>query len=230
MKRIILTLALLISGVSMASAQFYNLDQKIGTKYEYETIGEKSGKSSMIMTVKAIEGNRLIINSFIEIPGEAPAVDAEFEFTVEDNKATQGMEGLVESTRQHIRNLMGGRDVEVKIEGDETVQYLAGSVGDTFPLTQSNITMTTMGFTMEMGMKTIKCEVIAEEEIKTPAGTFQTIVIEEVIENEFRAGGQTEVSTSTTKSWIATGKGLIKQETEGDDEVSTTTLIKITNS
>lgn len=62
--------------------------------------------------------------------------------------------------------------------------------------------------TMNMTFKTFNRQVVAQEKIKVPAGTFECMVITSNIENKLMV-----TKKNTVKTWVAKGVGIVKQET-----------------
>lgn len=229
MKRILMMIALLLAGATMGFAQFFDLNDQIGTTYVYEVENAMTGKLSAKSTVISIDGNNITLRTVTEMPMGMPEIEVLGIFAVEDNKVLQDVDSFIEAMQKQMGTAMGGGMVDIDLEGEPSITYLTGKVGDTFPLTSYKMTINMQGMALIVNATMTQNEVVAEEEITTPAGTFQTFVVESAVSTESSVMGQKQIVEQTAKSWIVPGKGIVKSITKSQGQTTTMTLVEIQN-
>ena len=83
-------------------------------------------------------------------------------------------------------------------------------VGQTLPDANMEMNISMSGINLTMNIITKDRTVEAEENITTPAGSFDCYVISYTSQMQMSMGGMNQVSTG--KQWIAEGVGMVKNE------------------
>lgn len=99
------------------------------------------------------------------------------------------------------------KGMETEITGTNVVLPNNLAVNDELPNAEMQMKIDMSGITMNMNVALIDRKVVAQENLTTPAGTFDCYVIEYTSKVKMGA-----TSTSKAKQWIAKGVGLVKQE------------------
>ena len=94
------------------------------------------------------------------------------------------------------------------------------SVGQELPDAEMNMKISMSGINMNMDMTITNRKVTAQEDVTTPAGTFNCYLITYDITTKM---GMTQ--TSNAKQWIAKGVGMVKQEDYQRDKLTSRSVL-----
>ena len=115
-----------------------------------------------------------------------------------------------------MQNIEGA---EMSVEGDHIIIPPSLSVGDILPESHTEITFK-MGETnigkMTVGMTMSDREVVGQEDITTPAGTFSCYKITHNMTVETNIMGMNRTSRMMGTEWIAEGVGVVRSEQHSD--------------
>jgi hypothetical protein len=118
----------------------------------------------------------------------------------------------------NVQISMGGADVEVTASNPELLNIPTElAVGQQLPLGDLEMKAGAMTVTSTI----TKNEVIASEELTTPAGTFECFVVEQV--SSSRVMGMK--AESTTKTWYVRGIGSVKTESYTNGKLASTSML-----
>ncbi|WP_034918896.1 hypothetical protein [Gillisia sp. CAL575] len=117
------------------------------------------------------------------------------------------------------------KDMELEITGNNIEIPNNLNVGDQLPDSNMEMTMNMGGMNMKMNVAMINRSVTGEETIKTPAGTFECVVI--TYTSEFKMG---ITKSGTAKQWLSKGIGMVKQEDyNGNGNLTSSSLLTAFN-
>lgn len=181
-----------------------------GTKLEYTYYNKKEkeeGSSTQyVKSVRALQDGGTV---------------AVFETELRDKKGKEAMTGTFEvscqgnALRMNVSDMLGPdmskafQHMEVKVEGDALIIPHELEVGQTLPDAQSVVTpgmngMNLMKFTFTVTDR----RVVAREEVRTPAGTFDCFKITSIFKTKMMGSRE-----FTQSQWLAKGVGMVKAET-----------------
>jgi len=100
-------------------------------------------------------------------------------------------------------------DVEMDMEGIDIELPNDLSVGQQLADANVNVSMNMSGIKMKISVSTVDRNVLAKEQVTTPAGTFDCYVLSETIQSKSMGANLELIS----KTWLAEGVGMIKNET-----------------
>jgi len=166
-------------------------------------VKESSGDAAVIYYDMHDEKGELILNSEYEIRCENDGISIDFR--------SLAAPGMMEQYK----------DMEVDITG--TNLYLPNdlSTGQTLPDADLLMNVSMDPITMKLTVKIFDREVIGEETVTTPAGTFNCVILSQKTESKMGV----KVS-GKSKEWYAPGVGLVKQESynKKDKKISSSLL------
>lgn len=225
MKKMFFALIALIVAQS-AFAQIVSKADPIGTVYTYN-VDLSGSELSLQYTLISVEDDCFAFDLYQELPMGMSALELKTAYVIQNGMLLQNTEEMEKFVKEQMSKI-GAAGAKVDIEGGSAPLSLQGKVGDEIELNQMIIKMTVMGMPISSVNKVLSNKVIAAEKITVPAGTFETIVQEIVIEVSEQAMGQTKSVTSTSKYWIAPGMGVIKAVLDdGKGSISTQELKEI---
>lgn len=99
------------------------------------------------------------------------------------------------------------RGMETEISGTNIIMPNNLTVGDELPDAEMNMKVNMGGINMNMEVTVTNRKVIAQENLTTPAGTFDCYVIEYTTMTKMGMA-----RTGQAKQWVAKGVGMVKQE------------------
>lgn len=226
MKKIILSLTLAFVAMTSGFAQYYG-GEPVGTVYEYEITNPLMGNMKSTYTLESVDNNKLAFKMTTSVPGLAEPMVINNVLTIADGKAYQDPQSVIDSTKASMQATLGGADMDIKLDGEVGFLPLVANVGDKFPLNKYTVKINTMGMEIKSKADVTKYEVIREEEITTPAGTFQTFVVEMEMKTTTEAMGQTQAFDTKQLLWIVPNKGVVKTEQTMSGQTVITTLVGI---
>lgn len=206
-----------------AFAQMVSGEDPIGTVYTYET---KVGDFNLVLeqTLLNIDGDRFTFKSKQELPQGMGTLEIENSYIVKDGKLIEPIADRKQQLEEQMAKM--GAGAKVSIEGDLGFTPLDGKLGDEFEQGSYTTVITVMGMSQNLETKVLSCKIINEESLTTPAGTFDTIVLETVGETVVSVMGQTQTLKTNTKSWIVRGKGIVKSIIDDGSGNVTTQILK----
>lgn len=207
-KRFLLTLALLLPGLAAPAAEPYFCMQP-GRTLRYERLEVPSGKLQrsttwVIGAVHSAGGSTVVDYTFsLNKPGGAPMYGGPSQMSVQvDGRG--GVQMDVGGTMKAIFAGMFPR-AEIVSTGDLTLLPADMRPGDKLPDAHSVVTVRGMKYRTDVTER----EVLREERITVPAGTFDCVVVRE--HKVERGPGRHRVTTSET--WYARGIGYVRHDT-----------------
>ncbi|MDO5017032.1 MAG: hypothetical protein Q4E10_01560 [Porphyromonas sp.] len=225
MKRVFFAVMAGVLMMTPSFAQYYDNDP-IGTVYEYEMSNSLIGSFSVIQTLESVEGNTLRFKVLSDVPGVQDKVEMTNSIVMDGQSIIQTNETAIENIKSSLGAI--GKDGDAALEGNTGVIPLNGQVGDTFELSDYTATLNAMGMDVVVSEKASKNEIVREEEVTTPAGTFQCFVVERVSKTQVQAAGVDQTIDTTQHYWVVPGKGVVKMVQTAAGQTFTTELVKIT--
>lgn len=226
MKKIILSLIVALAAITSSFAQYYG-GEPVGTVYEYEITNPLMGVMKSTQTLESVESNKIAFKVVTPMPGQAEPMVMTSVYNITDGKAYQDPKSLMEAAKASMKASLGGADMDIKLDGEAGFFPLVAKVGDKFPLNKYTLTMNTMGMEIKTKAEVTRYEVVREEEITTPAGTFKTFVLEMDIKSSTEAMGQNQTFETKQTYWIVPNKGVVKMEQNMMGQTISTTLVSI---
>ncbi len=105
-------------------------------------------------------------------------------------------------------------DMETEVTGTNVIIPNDLAVGLELPDSEMKMKISMAGMSMNVDVITKDRKVIGEENVSTPAGAFNCFVLQTTTESNVMG----KKMSYTTKSWIAEGVGMVKQESNDDNE------------
>lgn len=211
-------------------AQYYNGEQ-VGAKYVYERVDMLGNKSTDISEVVEVIGNTVTVDTTTELArndeGEPESMVVMMTYALGKKAICTGYDDLENMLKVMFNSLAEGREMKIVSKGDSIYIPLQGKIGDKLHLSHTNIEASLRGRSISLDTNTTKREVVREEKITTPMGTFDTFVVEEESTMKLTTMGDEEVFENKNTYWIVPDKGLIKSVMSSGDESYTTTLIGV---
>ena len=103
-------------------------------------------------------------------------------------------------------------NMETEVTGTNVIIPNSLSVGQKLPDSEMKMKISMASISMNVDVITKDRKVIGEEKMTTPAGTFNCLVLQTTTESNALG----KKMSYTTKSWIAEGVGMVKQESYDD--------------
>ncbi len=217
MKTILATLLLItlsISTQAQCDNAYYPSGE--GTTWEltnYDKKGKETGKTNNTITSIEQSGSSYNISVNTKILDKKGETVSEGNYTVICDNGTIQMD---------LQNFVPTEIVEqyqnmkMTFEGDNLEFPANMSAGQTLADATGKMTVQmsegAMGLTTEMNFLYKDRKVEAQESITTPAGTFETFKISQTIESTIEMMGMKRTTVFTSKTWVAKGKGMVKNE------------------
>lgn len=226
MKKIILSLVVALAAITSSFAQYYN-GEPVGTVYEYEITNPLMGTMKSEYTLLSVDETAISFKTATAMPGQASPLIMNQKFTIKGNKAYQDPQNTIDAAKASMAATLGTSDINVTLDGETGFIPLTGHVGDKYPLFKYNNTINAMGMEVVTKNEVTKFEVVREEEITTPAGTFKTFVVEMNSKSTTEVMGQSQGMEMSQLYWIVPNKGVVKIEQNMSGQKMTTTLVSI---
>lgn len=218
MKRLPMILMLLITtalaGHAQCSNPFYTLEE--GHHYEVETYnGKDKLQTKVIYTItdvaEAGDAYEATLNTKTQDRKGKDLGSGDVVIRCRDGQLEMDMQRLLNSMKQ-MQNTEG---MEVDVQGDHLIIPASLSVGDMLPESTTTVNMkmaeTNVGMsTMDFNIKNRK--VAAQEEVTTPAGTFNCYKITYDMDMEVKVMGMGRTTNLSGAEWIAEGVGMVRNE------------------
>lgn len=183
----------------------YNAKDKMQSRVEYEVIEKSESGSTVSATIK-MQG--------YDKKGKA-VFGGDFKVYCEGGVFKVDVEGMLKGQMQQLEAM---QDAEVSVETQDLELPSGMSVGDELKDGSITVSMAAVAAGMPVMSFTTNIKdrkVVAEEEITTPAGSFDCIVITSVVESKT---GFVNISYET-KEWLAENIGIVRSETYRDGKL-----------
>lgn len=224
MKKAIVSFSLLlfISGglLGQSCSKYYPMNEGASFQYtSYDKKGKTEGIADYKVTDVSTNGGATQATMTIALKDEKgkEVYNTSYTFSCSDNKVTIDYESLMSNSM--IEQM---QDMEMEITGTDIELPNELSVGQA--LSDANVAMKIDmgGMTMNMKVDMVNRKVEKQENVTTPAGTFNCYVIYSDNESKMMMVNQSFPS----RLWLAEGVGMIKQETyKKNGEVMSNTIL-----
>ena len=224
MKKAIVSFSLLlfISGglLGQSCSKYYPMNEGASFQYtSYDKKGKTEGIADYKVTDVSTNGGATQATMTIALKDEKgkEVYNTSYTFSCSDNKVTIDYESLMSNSM--IEQM---QDMEMEITGTDIELPNELSVGQA--LSDANVAMKIDmgGMTMDMKVDMVNRKVEKQENVTTPAGTFNCYVIYSDYESNMMMVSQAFPS----RLWLAEGVGMIKQETyKKNGEVMSNTIL-----
>ncbi|WP_431129234.1 TapB family protein [Flagellimonas flava] len=201
---ILLVLGLVYSGGILAQtdcSKYYPVSD--GAKFEISLYNNKMKKEGKVVySVKNDAGDKVLYSMEMYDKKDVLLGDS-----------TYGMHCEEDGVSIDFKSMMGSRmtsqfgDMELDITGNNIYLPNDLEVGKVLPDAEMQITVTGAPVAMNSAIKMVNRTVIGEEEITTPAGTFQCMIL--AYTSEMKMG---ITNRGYTKQWLAENVGMVKTE------------------
>jgi archaellum component FlaF (FlaF/FlaG flagellin family) len=210
----ILTLFIVILGISSPSAMSQNAcdgyyaNQK-GTKYQTKSYDKKNKLVSISnYFVKDSDVKKTVVQVITTNDKGKETLNTDFDILCDGSSISIDQKKLMS---KQITATMTDPSVTTTVSGNNLVTPNELTVGQSLPENEIDIEVKS-SINMTVKFKTFDRKVIGKEKITVPAGTFDCMIV------SANSDAKVLVSKkSTTKSWLAKGVGLVKQETYSKD-------------
>lgn len=215
MKKLINTVLIVLItayGYSQKCSKFYPFSE--GTISEI-SIFDKKGKESgtltyHVMKVTSSDGTKIAsMASKLEDPKGNIISNNEFEVSCTGDIVSFDFKSMMNPAL-----LERYKNMEYDISGKNLDLPNNLAVGQTLPDANMEMNISMSGINITMNIITKDRTVEAEENITTPAGSFDCYVISYTSQMQMSLGGMNQITTG--KQWIAEGVGMVKQEDYND--------------
>lgn len=214
MKRALLLVSLILFTVSVTVAQnqcskYYPMEE--GASFSY-TVYNKKGK---------VDGTTSY--EITDIKNEGGETKSTMKMSYEDSKGKHNFDSNYGITctgtgiKMDYASLIPSKMIDQYEEMDITMEVTGTDielpndleVGQQLDPANVAVSMKMTGFNMKVNVDMVDRKVAGKESITTPAGTFDCYVLNETIQSKSMGANMTIVS----KTWLAEGIGMIKNET-----------------
>lgn len=185
-------------------SKFYPMEE--GTTFQLTTYDKKDKPTSVIdYLIKASSVDAAIISYEVRDKKGELMLNSEYEITCENDGISIDFKSLAAPGMMEQY-----KDMEIDLTG--TNLYLPNdmSEGQTLPDADLLMNVSMSAINMKLTVKIFDRQVVGEETVTTPAGTFNCMVLRQ---NQETKMGMTVKGSS--KEWYAPEVGLVKQETYG---------------
>lgn len=178
----------------------------VGTKFQVTTYDKKNSaiNVSNAEVIKTTAQGVLVHIISKDAKGKE-MLNTDFDVICDGNSIIQDQKKLI--TKQ-VTAKMTDPSVQADVSGNNPVTPNQLTVGQTLPDNEIVIAIKAGTMNMNMNFKTYNRKVIGQESVTVPAGTFDCMVVTSNSDHKLMIN-----SKNTTKTWIAKGVGLVKQET-----------------
>ena len=206
MKKVIVLSISVILGLQFSVAQnncskYYTFSE--GTKFQLTNYDQKDKKTAVVdYVVKESNGDSaLFAYEMFDDKGE-PVLASEYWISCENDGISIDFKSLAAPGMMEQY-----KDMEVDLSGTNLFLPNNLSVGQTLPDADLLMTVSMAPINMKLTVKIFDREVVGEETVTTPAGTFDCIILTQSTETKMGM----KVSGSS-REWYAAKVGLVKQE------------------
>lgn len=217
-----------LTAITSGFAQYYN-GEPVGTVYTYEMSNPIMGTTTIEQTLLTLSEDSISFGVASSGSLMGQTINATHKYTFKDGKSYTDPQNIIKaSLATMFETLYGGNEDKNLSSNDFDFIPLVTKVGDKFPQeTIESAVDDGAGGKVKSKLETTKVEVVREEELITPAGTFQTLVVEMNSKITLDAFGQSQVMETVTLYWIVPSKGMVKMEQSTMGQTFSTTLVSI---
>lgn len=206
----ILVLFIMILGISFQSTMAQNgcdgyyANQK-GTKYQTKAYDKKNKLVSISnYVIKDSDAKKTVVQVTTTNDKGKETLNTDFDILCDGNSISIDQKKLMS---KQITATMTDPSVSTTVSGNNLVTPNELIVGQSLPENEIDI-LVKSSMNMTVKFKTFDRKVIGKEKITVPAGTFDCYIVTASLDAQVLVNKKT-----TTKSWLAKGVGLVKQET-----------------
>jgi len=193
-----------------ACSKYYPLEEGTTFQYtNYDKKGKLSGSIDYTTTNYRKEDGLEIVTMKVKTKDKKgkETVDFYYDISCDGNGISIDFKSL-----GNMGMLQQFEDMETEITGTNTLIPNELVVGQELPDSEMKMKISMAGMAMNVDVITKDRKVISEENLTTPAGTFNCLVMQTTTESNVMG----KKMSYTTKSWIAEGVGMVKQESYDD--------------
>ncbi len=204
---VLVTFFLTSIGFSQNCSKFYPFSE--GTTMEITSYGKNQKVAAtidyIVKGVSIVSGNETAtMNTVIKDKKGKPIMETDYEMICSNDLVSIDFKSMMSP---QLMNQF--KDMETEVSGTNLNLPNSLSVGQTLPDASIEIKINMSGIKMDIATNMTNREVIGEEAITTPAGTFDCYVITYSMEVAMSMGVN---QSSSAKQWISEGVGMVKQE------------------
>ncbi|WP_431163564.1 TapB family protein [Flagellimonas beolgyonensis] len=198
--------ALNLSVAQSSCSEYYPLVDGATFQYtSYDKKGKEEGQINYMVTNVSSSGDQVSATMAMEIADQkGNTYNSSYDIHCDGNVVKIDFKSLM---NEQMLNQF--QDMEVDISGTDVELPNNLSVGQELPDGNVSIKMKMGGaINMNMNVETINRKVEKKEQVTTPAGTFDCVVIYSETKSKMMMTNQTMPS----RVWLAAGVGMVKQE------------------
>jgi len=199
------------SGVAQNNcSKYYPMEEGTTFQYtNYDKKGKLSGTIDYTTTNYRKEGGLEIVTMKVNTKDKKgnKTVDFYYDISCDGNGISIDFKSL-----GNMGMLQQFEDMETEVTGTNIIIPNELSVGQELPDSEMKMKISMAGMSMNVDVITKDRKVIGEENLSTPAGTFNCFVLQTTTESNVMG----KKMSYTTKGWIAEGVGMVKQESNDD--------------
>tara|TARA_R110001632_G_scaffold10202_6_gene38025 strand:+ start:3120 stop:3821 length:702 start_codon:yes stop_codon:yes gene_type:complete len=207
-KQFLLLLTLCLS-ITISFAQdcsaFYPFAEGVYAEYtNYNKKGKEQATATYTVTNVTSEGGKetATISSDLKDDKGEQITTLTYDIICEDNKVSLGFKSLMSAELMEQY-----KDMDIEISGTDIDLPNDLTVGQDLPDADMIMTINAGGMNLNMSMMLQDRKVVGQENVTTPAGTFNCYVL--TYTTQLKMGLK---RTGSSKQWLAKGVGLVKQE------------------
>ena len=193
-----------------ACSKYYPLEEGTNFQYtNYDKKGKLSGTIDYTTTNYRKENGLEIVTMKVNTKDKKgnKTVDFYYDISCDGNGISIDFKSL-----GNMAMLQQFEDLETEVTGTNIIIPNELVVGQELPDSEMKMKISMAGMTMNVDVITKDRKVISEESLTTPAGTYNCFVLQTTTESNVMG----KKMTHKTKSWIAEGVGMVKQESYDD--------------
>jgi len=191
-------------------SKYYPMEEGTSFQYtNYDKKGKLSGTIDYTTTNYRKENGLEIVTMKISTKDKKgnKTVDFYYDISCDGNGISIDFKSL-----GNMGMLQQFEDMETEVTGTNLIIPNELTVGQELPDSEMKMKISMAGVSMNINVITKDRKVIGEENLKTPAGSFNCIVLQSTTESNVMG----KKMSYTTKGWIAEGVGMVKQESYDD--------------
>jgi hypothetical protein len=198
---------------------------KKGAIVEMTHFNDKDKVTSITTTTVAKEtdeGGKHIVTCDVIIKDGKGKEEGRSTYDVSCHNGEFHMDMKAMSMGQQQQQMQGMENVEIKMESEDMVFPKSLVVGSELPDASMKMTASMSGMTiMNTSVNVTNRKVTGKENLTTPAGTFNCIIIEEDVESHSMGMN----IKGHNKSWYALGVGMVRSESSSNGKPQGYTLL-----
>ncbi len=187
-------------------SKYYPFEE--GTKFQYTNFNKKGKKTGHIdyetTNYRKEDGLEIVTMKLSTQDKKGNTIpDFFYDISCDGNGVSIDFKSL-----SNLGMLQQFEHMETEVTGVNTIIPNTLEVGQELPDSEMKMSVSMAGISMTVEVLTKDRKVLKEETISTDAGTFNCIVLQSTTVSKMMGQNM----TYTTKSWIAEGVGMVKQE------------------